>query len=50
MIRTFKTKPTISAVYVYPVDGKTVVNQSKRPVNKRWNLSIKHCNANGITS
>jgi hypothetical protein len=29
---TRQKKPTISAVYVYPVDGKTVVNQSKRPL------------------
>ncbi|MBU0939860.1 MAG: M23 family metallopeptidase [Bacteroidetes bacterium] len=25
-------KPTLSAVYVYPIDAKTVVNQSKRPL------------------
>jgi hypothetical protein len=31
-------KPTISAVYVYPVDSKTIVNQSKRPL---LNLSLQ---------
>ncbi|MEZ7503711.1 M23 family metallopeptidase [Flavobacterium sp. Arc2] len=32
-------KPSVSAVYVYPVDGKTSVNQSKRPL--LLNLSLQ---------
>ncbi|WP_367757635.1 M23 family metallopeptidase [Flavobacterium sp. WC2430] len=32
-------KPLLSAVYVYPVDNKTVVNQSKRPL--LLNLSLQ---------
>jgi hypothetical protein len=33
------TKPSVSAVYVYPVDSKTSVNQSKRPL--LLNLSLQ---------
>jgi murein DD-endopeptidase MepM/ murein hydrolase activator NlpD len=32
-------KPIVSAVYVYPLDGKTTVNQSKRPL--LLNLSLQ---------
>jgi hypothetical protein len=32
-------KPSVSAVYVYPVDSKTSVNQSKRPL--LLNLSLQ---------
>ncbi|MGO4818955.1 M23 family metallopeptidase [Flavobacterium sp. W22_SRS_FP1] len=32
-------KPSVSAVYVYPLDGKTAVNQSKRPL--LLNLSLQ---------
>jgi hypothetical protein len=34
-----KDTPSVSAVYVYPVDSKTSVNQSKRPL--LLNLSLQ---------